>query len=235
MYSTRISILLILTVASLTLLEGPQIIDLTASTLDTVMSEDGSIIVNTYWTHNDAEVFVKSKSGFVLNQSLPNSNGATDVSISANNSILLSVNTDSIKYYVRGTDGLYSDTQTFSQASFVNDAQICASEEFMAVTSSTNYLRIYRKNSGAYSLHSTESCLTGFPLRIAFSHDCQWMAWACSSGDINIFLNMSLLQILAFGHITTSMAISNSTLLITTVPSPIFAYSYRYNGSQFLL
>ena len=122
MYSTRISILLTLTVACLTLLEGPQIIDLTAGPAETVMSEDGSIIANTYWTHNDAEVFVKSKSGFVLNQSLPNSNGATDVSISANNSILLSVNTDSIKYYVRGTDGLYSDTQTFSQASFVNDA-----------------------------------------------------------------------------------------------------------------
>ena len=135
MYSTRISILLILTVASLTLLEGPQIIDLTAGPAETVMSEDGSIIVNTYWTDKDAEVFVKSKSGFVSSQSLPNSNGATDASISANNSILLSVNDESIKYYVRGTDELYSDTQTFSQIFFVYDAQICPSEEFMAVAS----------------------------------------------------------------------------------------------------
>ena len=72
----RTSILLMLVVNCFTAFEGPTIINLTHTPYKMAMSDDGSIIMMTYSTLKDAEVFVKAIDGFVLGESLPSSIGA---------------------------------------------------------------------------------------------------------------------------------------------------------------
>ena len=72
----RTSILLMLVASCFTAFEGPTIINLTHPPYKMAMSDDGSIIVMTYSTLKDAEVFVKAIDGFVLGESLPSSIGA---------------------------------------------------------------------------------------------------------------------------------------------------------------
>ena len=71
------------------------------------MSDDGSILVTTYSTDSDAEVYANTNDGFEFKQTLAGSNGAFHVAISASNSIVLSVGSGTIKYYTLAASGSY--------------------------------------------------------------------------------------------------------------------------------
>ena len=198
------------------------------------MSDDGSIVVVVYWTYRDAEVYAKDNAGFGFSQILPSSFGAKDGVISTNNSIFFRLSTNVINYYVRGINGHYKLAQTLP-SSGINDVRVCASEEFLAACGDTNYLNLYQKNNGIFSLYSTESCSSGYPKKIAFSQDCQWMAYSCTNDDVKIYQRMppfSLVQTLTLANLK-DLAISGSNL-IALVYSTWNTKHYSYNGSQFL-
>ena len=105
------------------------------------------------------------------------------------------------------------------------------------MASSSNNLNLYRKSSGVFSLFSTESCTPGYPTEITLSHDCQWLAWACTNNDVKIFQNLppfTLVQTVnnAFGP--TSLAISDSALFLVTQVYLYIIYYFSYNGSEFV-
>ena len=198
------------------------------------MSDDGSIVVIVYWTYRDAEVYVKGNAGFRFSQILPSSNGGINGAISTNSSIFLRLSTNVINYYVRGINGDYEVAQALPSSGAM-DVRVCASEEFLAVSGNTNYLNLYQKNNGIFSLYSTESCSLGYPKKIAFSQDCQWMAYSCTNDDVKIYQRMppfTLVQTLALANLT-NLAISGSNL-IALVYSPWSTKHYSYNGSQFV-
>ena len=232
---TRTSLLMILLIYCLAFIDGPKVLSLSSSPLNMAMSDDGSIIVTTYGNAKDAEVFEKAIDGFVFSQSLPSSTGAEYVAISASNSIVLNVGAGSVKYYIRGASGNYEVGQTLLPPSTILDVSICANEEYIAAAVDSNYLKLYQKSSGTFSFHSVSSCSSGYPLKVAFSHDCQWLAYACSNGDVKIFGNLppfTWVQTLPSVRPVFSVAITTSTLLISIVSPPDFHVKiYHYTAS----
>ena len=153
------------------------------------------------------------------------SNREIHAAISGNNSIVLSLNSGSINYYTKAANGSYQVTQILTPPTSFMDVEICPNEEYIAVASSSNYLKLYQKTSGTFSFHSAESCSSGYPTQISFSHDCQWLVWACTNYDVKIFRNLppfTSLQNLTNSDIVLKVAISTSTLLVSLNSIPIF-------------
>ena len=84
----------------------------------------------------------------------------------------------------------------------------------------------------------TESCSSGYPKKIAFSHDRQWMAFGCTNNDVQIYRNMppfTLVQTLTAASLPFDLAISDSSLFVVVSSTPYTITYYTYNGSQFVL
>ena len=106
-------------------------------------------------------MFIKNSEEFAFYQSLPSSTEAEHVAISANHSIVLNVGNGSIIYYARAVNGSYNVVQMINLTPAIEDVQICANENYMAVSNDNNYVNLYKKNSGTFSFLFSESCSAG--------------------------------------------------------------------------
>ena len=106
----------------------------------------------------------------------------------------------------------------------------------MAVSGNTNYFELRQKIHAMFTIALSESCSSGYPERIALSHDCQWIAFSCTNNEVKIYRNMppfTLVQTLTTVSLAVDLAISGSHLFVVS-SSPSAIRYYSHDGSQFV-